>query len=180
MSLDILTTQVDNLRAEAGRTLSAYAGQANAIEADSDLSPEGKTKQKQQINENAKAAMAALRQKESAAIDMKVRDIEKVLDSKVGSTASDIIAFRDAQDRAERFENGEDATKALERAIRTDDTVLAHAIFRRGIESNWRSVLAAFGKAYPDKQDLVGELAYLREAQTNTFARNMHYLWMNR
>jgi hypothetical protein len=180
MSLDTLNSQVDALRAEAASTLSAYSSQINAVESDSNLSTEGKTTQKRQINENAKAAMSALRAKETAAIDMKVRDIEKVLDSKVGSTASDIIAFRDAQDRAERFENGDDATKALERAIRTDDTVLAHAIFRRGIESNWRSVLGAFGKAYPDKQDLVAELAYLREAQTNTFGRGMHYMWMNR
>ena len=179
MPLDVLNSQVDTIRAEAARTQHTYSEQAKSVDSDSSLSNEGKAVQKRQINEAAKASLSRLRQKETEAINMKVRDLERVLDSKVGSTASDIIAFRDAQDRAERFENPEDATKALKRAIRTDDKVLAHAIFRRGIESNWRSVLAAFGNAYPDKQDLVGELAYLREAQTNTFGRGMHYMWLN-
>jgi hypothetical protein len=180
MPLDVLHSQVDNIRAEAASTLASHSRQIDSVESDPHMNDEGKAAHKQQINEAAKASMTRLRQKENEAINMKVRDLEKVLDSKVGTTASDIIAFRDAQDRAERFDSHEDALKALERAIRTDDTVLAHAIFRRGIEANWRPVLAAFGNAYPDKQDLVGELAYLREAQTNTLARNMNYMWINR
>ena len=179
MPLDILNSQVDSIRSEAASALDSHSRQIKAIETDVSLSAEGKTERKRAVNESAKESMRRLRQKENDAINMKVRDLERVLDSKVGNTASDIIAFRDAQDRAERFENADDAVKALERAIRTDDTVLAHAIFRRGIDSNWRSVLASFGNSYPDKKDLVGELAYLREAQTNTFGRGMHYMWMN-
>jgi hypothetical protein len=179
MTLDTLHTQIDSIRAEAASAQRTYGSQVQNVNSDTSLSAEGKAAQKQQISANAKAALSALRAKETAAIDMKVRDIEKVLDSKVGSTATDIIAFRDAQDRAERFENPEDATKALERALRTEDRVLAHAIFRRGIESNWRPVIAAFGNANPDKKDVVTELAYLRDAQNNTLGRAMHYMWMN-
>ena len=178
MTVEILSSQVDSIRAEAARTSASYTSQARSIDADTSLSAEGKAAAKVEVNAAAKEQLRALRQKENDAINMKVRDLEKQLDSKMGSTASDIIAFRDAQDRAERFEKPEDAVRALERAIRTDDTALAHAIFRRGIESGWRDVIATFGNEYPDKKPIVGDLAYLREAQTNTLGRGMNYMWI--
>lgn len=179
MSLDTLNTQVDGLRDEAKSTASAYSQQARNIDRDPNLSPEGKTAAKAEVNTAARESLRTLSRKETEAINMKVRDLEKQLDSKMGSTATDMIAFRDAQDRAEKFDNPDDAKRVLERAIRSEDTSLAHAIFRRAIDANWRDVIATFGSEYPDKKDIVGELAYLKDAQKSTLARGMHYMWMN-
>jgi len=179
VSLDSLDAQVDTLRQEAATSSANFAREAKTITSNSNLSDEGKAAAKAEVNKQAKDHLRSLSRKETEAINMKVRDLERQLDAKAGSTASDIIAFRDAQDRAERFDQSEDAVKALERALRTEDNVLAHAIFRRGMEANWRDVLATFGNAYPEKKSIVSELTYLREAQRNTLARGMSYMWVN-
>lgn len=180
MSLDTLNATVDSIREDAAATQKSYGQQVTEIQNDPHLSVEGRQAKLADVNAAAKDSLSALRSKESEAIDVKVRDIEKQIDAKAGWGAADIIAFRDAQDRAERLENADDALRVLERAIRTEDTVLAHAIFRRGIDAGYTNVITAFGDAYPDKKDIVGELAYLKEAQKNTFVRGMHYMWMNR
>lgn len=177
MSLDTLTAQVAGFRDEAKRAGDQYGRQAKNIDQDPNLSAEGKKAAKTEVNTAARESLKALARKEADAVDMKVRDIEKIIDSKMGNTATDIIAFRDAQDRAEKFDNADDAHRVLERAIRSEDTALAHAIFRRGIEAGWRNVVDTFGNEYPDKRDIVGDLAYLKEAQRSTLARNMNYMW---
>lgn len=178
MSLDYLNTQVDGYRAEADRVQSHWGKTVKEIDSDASLSAEGKKNEKAQWAESTRTKLKELRGKEEAAIDMKIRDLERQLDSKVGSTASDIIAFRDAQDRAERLDDKEEALRVLSRAIRNDDTTLAHAVFRRGLDANWREVTAMFGNEYPDKKTTVGDLAYLKAAKGNSFARSMPYMFM--
>ncbi len=179
MSVDALETQVKGFREEAKQVGSRFGQEAKAIDQNANLSDEGKKAAKAEVNSAARDSLRALSQKESDAINMKVRDLEKAIDSKMGNTATDIIAFRDAQDRAEKFDSPDEATRVLERAIRSEDTVLAHAIFRRAIDSDWRKVIDMFGNEYPDKKDIVNDLSYLKEAQRNTMGRTMQYAWFN-
>ncbi|MDQ1130244.1 hypothetical protein [Microbacterium sp. SORGH_AS_0888] len=49
----------------------------------------------------------------------------------------DIIAIRDAHDRAERITTSAEAERILERALRTNDTSLAYAVLHQAAERSW-------------------------------------------
>lgn len=175
MSLDYITSQIEDLRNQAGRFATAYAAQIRDIDADPNLSEAGKSAARQEVRDQYKPRTSDLRAREERLIDQAIQERQSRVESRSGVTSTDIIAFRDAQDRADRIEKQADALPILDRALRQKDTSLAHAIFRRGLEANWRDVTARFTADNPDLVSTVSELRQLTEIKEATFNRTMAY-----
>ena len=175
MSVSIIEAQIDAVREEATRAQAHHNRSVKAVNSDSRLSDEGRREELAQWNASTKLTLQGLRAKEEQIVKNAIIDREKQIDAKMGNTASDLIAFRDAQDRAERIETVNEAQRIMERALRTDDTSLAHAIFRRSIEQGWKSPIEPFTKAKPDLAGVVKELAVLSTFRDSTFARTVAY-----
>ena len=180
MSLDAFNTKVQALREKADNLSTYYQRTTREIDADPNLSDAGKTAERQAHRDEIKTQLAALRTQEEQLIDQSIAERMMRIESRSGATSSDIIAFRDAQDRADRIEKQDDALPLLDRALRQKDTSLAHAVFRRGLESNWRQVTDRFTQDHPDLSDAVRELRHLVARKENTFERTATYAWLAR
>jgi hypothetical protein len=178
MSLTYADQQIDAIRAEAEQVQRTYSNQTKEVKANTTLSEEGKKLQLDAAYDSARTRARALLDKENSIVDAKITELETAIDSKSGNTSSDVIAFRDAQDRAERLDSSDDADKMLERAIRTGDRSLAHAIFRRALEANWSSTVQIFEKENPNLTDVVKDLRIMQNFKRRSMERTMQYhIW---
>ncbi|QHF19835.1 hypothetical protein GTU71_02480 [Rathayibacter sp. VKM Ac-2762] len=162
MALALLDSQVEGLRAKAASIQRSLGSRRSEIDRDGALSDQGKQEQKQQLSAVAKEQLTTLREQEKALVKGKIRELERDLDSMVGNTGSDVIAFRDAQDRAGRLEDQDHAKRILAQAMRNNDKSLASAIFRTGLEKNWYEVRDLFIEEHPMAATTVAELGQLQ------------------
>jgi hypothetical protein len=149
MSTAALNNSIQALRNEASTLIGHYNYEREAIRQDRLLSPEGKEEQLAAIFANASARAKALAEKEDKLLADELERLQRSLVTQLGSGSTDVIAMRDAEDRADRLDNAEDAARVLERAIRGNDRSLAHAILRRASDAGWRDVVAKAAAAYP-------------------------------
>lgn len=180
MALDTLENEILTLRDRAKVLQRSHSNATREIESDTSLSDTGKEDAKKRSYDSHRASLRELRQREEQLINNKIQELQGRIDSTSGRTAADIIAFRDAQDRADRIAKPEQAQPMLERAIRQNDTSLAHAIFRRAIENGWRSVQDAFTAHRPELTDVVRDLNRLNALKENSFERTMQYAFILR
>ncbi|MDR6613595.1 hypothetical protein [Leifsonia sp. 1010] len=177
MSLDALDAQIDGLRADAGRIQAATNRRAAEINSDTTLSDEGKRQAHEQRIASAKQQTLALRDKEIALVKEHIRSLETKLDAKVGYGATDLIAFRDAQERSERIESAEQASRTMGLALRSNDRTLAHALFRRALEAGWTDAARQFEQEYPESATAAREIEKLQDfLREGGFARAAHYM----
>ena len=175
MSVTNEDKRLDAIRAEVASTQDRYRANADAVNANSNLSAEGKQAEIAQWRDLTKAKLDDLRRQEHQIVEEAITAREKLIDSKIGTSASDLIAFRDAQDRAERLDNDNEAQRVLERALRNDDTSLAGAVFRQALEKGWRTTIATLTTAKPELGDAVNDLTILSKFRSNTMRRAMAY-----
>jgi hypothetical protein len=175
MSIAHVDAQLDTIRAEAQSAQDRLTRSIQEISGDRSLSDEGKQEGIAQWKSASKETLDGLRNKELAIVNAAIADREKLIDSKMGNTATDLIAFRDAQDRAERIDSAADAQRVLERALRTDDSSLASAIFRRSLEAGWQSPIDTLAAVRPEIAEAVKDLATFSKFRDNTMARAMFY-----
>lgn len=175
MSIQSLDREIEAIRAQAENARGNYEARIAEIDRDVTLSDEGRRLAREQVNASIGPRLKELRAKEDALINAEINSLELQLDSKTGNTVNDIIAFRDAQDRAERIDDPNEAERILTRAMRQGDTSLAHAIFRRGLDSNWAMVVATFTAANPELETAARDLKQLYRFRDNTFARTIQY-----
>lgn len=175
MALSYVETQIEAVRAEAKTAQDSLARSVNEIDRNTTLSDEGKKLEIAATKESFKARLSTLRAKEHTILREAITTREKTLDAKMGNTSTDLIAFRDAQDRAERIDSADEAERIITRALRTDDRSLAHAIFRRSLENNWRAPINAFTQQNPDLADAANELNQLARFSENSFQRALAY-----
>jgi len=175
MSIKYVDGQIDLIRAQASSVQVAHGRSIAAINSDPTLSPEGKRVQLAENGERVKAQLQDLKAKEMQLVDDEILRLERMLDAKAGSTSSDIIAFRDAQDRAERISDSDEATRILSRADRTGDMALAHAVFRRAIDSGWKSTVQAFAQANPDLAEAANDLTTWKRFREPDMNRALAY-----
>lgn len=180
MSLDNFKAKVDALRTQAENISKSYEADVRSIANDPNLSEAGRASQREEVRASVKPRLSALRAEEEKLIDQHISERQSKIESRSGVTSTDIIAFRDAQDRADRFEKQSDALPVLDRALRQGDTSLAHAIFRRGLEAGWRDVATRFTTEHPDLSDTVRELRWLTDLKANTFQRTIAYAFLSR
>lgn len=180
MSLDYVNTKIQTLREKADELSKWYQSTVRNIDSDPNLSEAGKAAEREQFRVDIRSQLAELRTQEEQIIEQGINERMVRIESRSGATSTDIIAFRDAQDRADRLEKQADALPVIDRALRQKDTSLAHAIFRRGLESNWRQVTDRFTQDHPDLADVVSELRTLLTRKENTFDRTATYAWLVR
>jgi hypothetical protein len=175
MSLEYFERTVEQVRAEAENLRGNVDARRNEISQDRTLSDEGKQQALAEVTSNAKPKLKELRAREDKLIADKINELESRIDSKTGNTATDVIAFRDAQDRAERLEDPDEAERLIARAMRTGDTSLAHAVFRKAMDAGWPSVTRTFTSANPELTDVVRDLGQLTKFREQTFNRTIAY-----
>ncbi len=175
MALDTFEAEIDGYRDEAKTLIKRRDREVAGVQANPNLTDAGKREEIANLDSYYKPAAKALRAKEDAAIVSKETELKRRIESRAGVSSTDIIAFRDAQDRADRLESSSEAQRMLERALRQQDTSLAHAIFRRSIDEGWRDVLETFVAAHPDLKDVVRDLNTITAFKANTMPRTMAY-----
>lgn len=159
MSTEALAKSMQALRAEASTAISGYQRQREAIRQDRLLSTEGKDEQIAAIFANTSARVKELHTKEEKLLADKLESLQRSLTTQLGSGASDLIAMRDAEDRADRLEKSSEAARVLERAIRVNDRSLAHAIVRRASDAGWTDVVSQASAAYPAVGETLRDIA---------------------
>ncbi|MDT3343882.1 hypothetical protein [Microbacterium aquilitoris] len=180
MTLDTITNEVESIRAEAKREQDFYSHTLTQIDNDTTLSPAGKDAEKEQFRAASQSRLRALRQKEEAALDREISTLMHRIESPRSPGNTDIIAFRDAQDRADRIEDDDEATRLLERALRQGDSSLAHAIFRASMDSNYRQAIKTFIRHKPELATAIEDLQRLNGAKQNSFERTVAYGFLAR
>ena len=175
MSIAYVDGQIDEVRAEASQIQVRQGKMVAAINADPAFSAEGKRAQLSELNESTKNQLQALKAKEMQLVEDEIDRLERLLDAKAGNTSSDIIAFRDAQDRAERVSDPEEASSILARAERTGDKTLAHAVFRKAVDSGWTTTIQAFTKANPELAEAANDLSTWKKFRKPDMNRALAY-----
>jgi len=176
MSLEALDAQIEGLREQAVRLQRNTQQEKKNIAADATLSTEGKQHQTAEVTDTARTRAAALREQEVKLVKNHIRILETQLDAKAGSGATDIIAFRDAQERAERIEEKEDAAKLMGLALRSNDRTLAHAIFRKSIDKGWSGVVQQFTEENPGSASAARDIEILDRHLKDSWRRTMAYM----
>ena len=123
MSLAQLESQIDDLRAQAERVQQRWARTSDQLAGDNTLSDAGKRAKGDSEHQRVSAQLSDLRKKEIELITAKKQSLERRLFGLSSVTSSDpaqIIAYRDAQDRAARLTHMDEARDALTAAIRSD------------------------------------------------------------
>jgi hypothetical protein len=169
-----VATGIKELRDRASRNSRAYSVRLNEIHADPNLSATGRDAEINAETDGHRAAQKALRERENELIDRKVASLELRLDGIRGYASSDIIAFRDAQDRAEAISTPEDAAKVMARALRTSDRTLAHAVFRVAFDNQWTDAVNQFKAEQPDTARIVTDIGKLKRLRSQ-FGRGLVY-----
>lgn len=177
MSLDYLRTQIVTVRQEAVRVKDFHSEEAQRISRDPNFSDSYKGELTKTNSETAQGKLRVLLEKEKTLVADKAKEIEKTLDAKAGHTGSDIIAFRDAQDRAEKIADADEAERIIARALRNNDDTLAYAVFRRALDAQWKNAVNLFADEKPSATEAAKDLVNIHEEQTNNFERAMHYAY---
>ncbi|MET3510815.1 hypothetical protein [Plantibacter flavus] len=177
MSNYLLKEQILNVRKEATAMQNRYSAEAARISKDGNISDTYRSELLAQNTASAKEALKVLRDKEKALVEDRAKDLERILDSKVGRTSTDIIAFRDAQDRAEKIADADEAERIIGRALRSGDDSLAYAVFRRALDSRYANAINLFAAEKPSAADAAKDLIDVRDEQESTMERAMHYAY---
>lgn len=175
MTVESVESQVENLRAAASRAQKHYNDLADQISADATLSDTGKSEKRREAFTRAKDELRGLLEREKQLIDDEIATLRVRIESRSGTGSTDIIAFRDAQDRADRLADADEALPMLERAIRQRDTSLASAVFRRAMDAGWPRVVDTYLAAHPQAADVIRDLNYMTQAKDNSFQRTLAY-----
>jgi hypothetical protein len=175
MSVAYVDSQLDAIRTEAKKVQESHSRTIAEISVDPKPSNQGKQAEMAQWKAALKVQNDTFRNKELAIVDAAIVDRERQIDSKMGSTASDIIAFRDAQDRADRIENADEAQRVIERALRTNDSSLAGAVFRRSLSARWKAPIDTLTAVRPELAEAVEDLNTFTSFRDNKMARTVFY-----
>lgn len=168
MALTDIDNRLEALRDEAEKVRSNAFALSQAIRANGLLSPEGHEEQIQADREKAAAKIRALRQQEEKIVNDRILSLERRVFGEV-SSSSDVIAMRDAADRAEQLDSDFDALRLFERAKVTRDEGLATAVVRRAVGMQFRQTLAAFEKSDPSKAEALQDLTSLTAFRDTPF-----------
>ncbi|MFL0294217.1 hypothetical protein ACJH6J_24700 [Mycobacterium sp. SMC-18] len=179
MSLAQLKSQIEDLRAQAATAYSRGIRTTDLLDADDTLSDVGKQKARDTEREQVNAKIRDLRKKETELIAAKKQSLERRLFG-LGPVASgdpnQIIAYRDAQDRAARLTDHDDAQAAFAAAMRSDDRTLAAAILARALDAGWNRIVNEYVEQNPTAGEDLNDLADIN--QYSSFDATLSYSYM--
>ena len=108
--------------------------------------------------------LRGLRKKETELIDAKKQTLEKQLFGLSTVTSSDpgqVLLYRDAQDRAARLTQSDEAAQVFAAALRSDDKILAAAVLGRALDAGWNSIIDEYVNHNPSAGEDLRDLAEL-------------------
>lgn len=167
--------KIKQLRDSARHASRAHSAELAEIRHDPQLSDQGRTERISEVETAHASRRRTGIDTENEIIDNKITELERRLDGYVGYSNNDLVAYRDAQDRAEAVTDGDRAKKLMDRALRSNDRTLAHALFRVAVENNWDEARRAFTKENHTVAGLVNDVQKLRELR-NQFGRVVAYI----
>ncbi|WP_168429354.1 hypothetical protein [Microbacterium sp. K24] len=168
--------QIKALREQSTASSNHHIRTVDAINNDPTLSDQGKKERITALETERSNERSAMIAQEKAIINNKITALERRLDGYVGYSESNIIAFRDAQDRAEAVDDADRAASLMARAIRNNDRTLAHALYRRAVEHNWTEARNAFAADNPAVAGLVRDVHKLQTLRDTPFNRAVAYM----
>lgn len=165
MSLDHIQSQVDELRSKAEGVQDSWNRTIKDVNADETLSATGKRDKLDSEYTQLKGHLDALRAKEVDLIAAKQQSLEKSLFGLPAATIADpnrTIAYRDAQERAARLQDHNDARELYDFAMLSEDKILAGAIIAKALANGWPSIVNDYTSRHPAARE---DLADLNEIQ---------------
>lgn len=169
-------TRIMKLRNEHRAANDAHSRAVDAINRDPSLSDHGKQERIDALESERATQRTTGMATEKQIITTKISELERRLDGFVGWSNENIMAFRDAQDRAENIDDPEKAASVMARAIRTNDKTLAHALYRRAVDQRWDDASRAFAADNPAVAQLVNDVQKLQQLHDNSFNRAVSYM----
>jgi hypothetical protein len=170
MSLDYLDGKIDEVRARANSARGQLNTYKSEVRNDTRYSPEHKQQLIKEETDRFRTLVGALEAEERKLVHDKIDSLHRSLASTVGSSSADVIAQRDAQERADRLTDENDGLRMLERAIHSDDKSLAYAVLRRGADSGWSRVIDRATEKYPLAGENIQDLDRLHHFLDNPAA----------
>lgn len=156
MALDALNTKINALRDEATAVRRDFSTEINALNANTSLSPSGKREYLDKIEPGMRAKLANLDADETRALEHARETLQRTV---MGSAAEgDVIAFRDAHDRAGRIDSEREARDEMTRALDVGDAALAKAILHASIGKGWSSAVDRYTVKHPDMKTTITDL----------------------
>lgn len=177
MSLDSMESEIAGLRAKAADLADDYARTQAEVAADPNLTDSGKAEALAPFHEELKTRVAALHQQEKAVVKNKREALERSLYGTTGY-ASDISGFREAQLIAVRLNDDDEAHAMYLNALRSDDKVLARAIFQQAQSGKgWDKVTREHLSRNPSIKTTLADLeAIRRHEQSGGFGTAVNYM----
>lgn len=181
MSLESFEASVENIRGEATKVAAEYNKLVKSVSENPNLTPEGKDAEKDALYNEFRPLMKELRAREEKQIELAINNRLTSIEAPAGGFAPNMMQdFRDAQDRAERIEKSDEALRIVQRSIRNNDKVLAHAVLRVAVEQGWSDVIDTFDATKPGTREAVDELSTLARFKDDSLSRTMHYMGVSR
>ncbi|KZF00881.1 hypothetical protein A2J03_09860 [Rhodococcus sp. EPR-157] len=178
MSLEFIEGKIDDIRAEAAGVIDEYSRTQDEVSRDPNLTDTGKREHLAPIHESTSEKLKALRQQEKDVVRAKRENLERSVFGLPAGSASDparLVSFRDAQDRANRLTDRDEAEQAYKSALRSDDSVLAQAILGQALTRGWSNVTSDYLERNPQSRADLVDLKAIREYEQNTLAASVHY-----
>lgn len=179
MSLEFIEGKIDDIRAEAANLVGDYSRTQAEIASDPRLTADGKREELAPIHESVSEKLKALRQQEKDVVKTKRESLERRVFGLPAGTTGDparLVSFRDAQDRANRLTDRDEAEQAYKSALRSDDTVLAQAILGQALTRGWTNVTDDYLERNPQSRADLNDLKAIGQYEQNTFAVTMQYM----
>jgi len=175
MTFEYLKSEISDYRTEAKATQKQAENYRTAVQNDPKLSDEYKREEIQHAGKVFKEKLVNLKDREMVAIQSRKDTLVRDLFGYTTTDPSNIIAYRDAQDRAERLENQAAALTVLTRAQQSGDKSLASAVLLRAFDAGWDQVALAYGENNPGTIDKLHELNAVTAMAGSDFQRAMDY-----
>lgn len=156
MALDALNTELNALRDSAARLQNDFVNQLRALNENDQLSMEGKHAELARIEPEYSAKLSELDKREDAILERTRISLRQRITGTPDPT--DVIAFRDAHDRAGKIESSEAARTAMARAIDVGDEALAKAILDQAIAKGWDTTVQKYTSAHPEMNTTITDL----------------------
>lgn len=177
MSLNQLISQIEDLRAQVASRHKREALTRDSVTRDRTLSDTGKREKIDSERTQAKSELSALRTRETELIEAKRQSLERRLFGLTTTNSTDpnqLIAYRDAQDRASKLTEVAAATALFESATRSGDRTLAAAVVARAlsvvssslaVDSGWARIVNEYAEQYPSAGEDLADLVNLPKLQ---------------
>jgi hypothetical protein len=161
-------------RDKAERIKNRVAKEIERIEAQRNLTAAGRQARLARAVVKAQDELTELRTAESQRVIGRRDELIRELFGNVSTTDSRIISIRDAQDRASRVTDAEEAARLMNLAEQNGDTVLLRALAqecagRSGdpLNPTWGNLFTQWAQLQTDGADIVGELGLIGDELTD-------------